>query len=93
MEWVKSNILIAIIEILISCWCLARIIIILSAISRVFWLKNTKAGSYQFMDLNIYQNTKIQTLALFSLDIDKVLFLWDFYGIQEKYTKKTLAKP
>ncbi|EJB39352.1 hypothetical protein QAP07_02785 [Helicobacter pylori] len=45
------------------------------------------------MDLNIYQNTKIQTLALFSLDIDKVLFLWDFYGIQEKYTKKTLAKP
>ncbi|WRA64128.1 hypothetical protein KVK40_02140 [Helicobacter pylori] len=45
------------------------------------------------MDLSIYQNTKIQTLALFSLDIDKVLFLWDFYGIQEKYTKKTLAKP
>ncbi|GAA6900452.1 hypothetical protein VN1172_04450 [Helicobacter pylori] len=36
---------------------------------------------------------KIQTLAPFSLDIEKVLFLWDFYGIQEKYTKKTLAKP
>ncbi|MGL2853233.1 hypothetical protein ACQKAU_00615 [Helicobacter pylori] len=67
--------------------------IILSAISRVFWLKNTKAGLYQFMDLNVYQSTKIQTLAPFSLDIEKVLFLWDFYGIQEKYTKKTLAKP
>nr|WP_000584938.1 hypothetical protein [Helicobacter pylori] len=65
--------------------------IILSAISRVFWLKNTKINSYQFMDLNIY--IKMQTLALFSLDIEKVLFLWDFYGIQEKYTKKTLAKP
>nr|WP_000584935.1 hypothetical protein [Helicobacter pylori] len=67
--------------------------IILSAIGKVFWLKNTKAGSYQFMDLNFYQNTKMQTLAPFSLDIEKVLFLWDFYGIQEKYTKKTLAKP
>ncbi|WP_187860632.1 hypothetical protein [Helicobacter pylori] len=67
--------------------------IILSAISRVFWLKNTKIDSYQFMDLNTHQNTKIQTLAPFSLDIEKVLFLWDFYGIQEKYTKKTLAKP
>ncbi|WP_372670852.1 hypothetical protein [Helicobacter pylori] len=31
-------------------------------------------------------------MAPFSLDIEKVLFLWDFYGIQEKYTKKTLAK-
>ncbi|AFF20480.1 hypothetical protein HPELS_04720 [Helicobacter pylori ELS37] len=66
--------------------------IISSAIGKVFWLKNTKAGSYQFMDLNVYQNTKMQTLALFSLDIDKVLFLWDFYGTQEKYTKKTLAR-
>ncbi|RVY48795.1 hypothetical protein [Helicobacter pylori] len=66
--------------------------IILSAIGRVFWLKNTQIDSYQFMDLNTYQNTKMQTLALFSLDIEKVLFLWDFYGIQEKYTKKTLAK-
>ncbi len=65
--------------------------IILSAIGRVFWLKNTKIDSYQFMDLNTHQNTKMQTLALFSLDIEKVLFLWDFYGIQEKYTKKTLA--
>lgn len=36
---------------------------------------------------------KIQTLAPFSLDIEKVLFLWDFYGIQEKYTKKMLAEP
>lgn len=68
-------------------------IIVLSAIGRVFWLKNTKIDSYQFMDLNTHQNTKMQTLALFSLDIEKVLFLWDFYGIQEKYTKKTLAKP
>ncbi|GAA8216858.1 hypothetical protein HpKG28_00500 [Helicobacter pylori] len=68
MEWVKSNILIAIVETLISCWCLARIIIILSAISRVFWLKNTKAGSYQFMDLNTHQNTKMQTLALSNID-------------------------
>ncbi|MFP6189697.1 pyrazinamidase/nicotinamidase [Helicobacter pylori] len=42
--------------------------IILSAISRVFWLKNTKAGSYQFMDLNVYQNTKMQTLALSNID-------------------------
>ncbi|WQU78622.1 hypothetical protein KVF02_01935 [Helicobacter pylori] len=68
--------------------------IILSAISRVFWLKkNTQINSYQFMDLNTHQNTKMQTLAPFSLDIEKVLFLWDFYGIQEKYTKKTLAKP
>ncbi|MCQ2619804.1 hypothetical protein JT122_00875 [Helicobacter pylori] len=66
--------------------------IISSAIGKVFWLKNTKAGSYQFMDLNTHQNTKMQTLALFSLDIEKVLFLWDFYGIQEKYTKKTLPK-
>ncbi|WRE49633.1 hypothetical protein KVD47_04650 [Helicobacter pylori] len=93
MKRVKSNILIAIVEALISSWCLAR------GHNRFicdWWgilVKNTKAGSYQFMDLNIYQNTKIQTLALFSLDIDKVLFLWDFYGIQEKYTKKTLAKP
>lgn len=55
--------------------------------------KNTQINSYQFMDLNTHQNTKMQTLALFSLDIEKVLFLWDFYGIQEKYTKKTLAKP
>ncbi|WRD86016.1 hypothetical protein E5E57_02140 [Helicobacter pylori] len=55
-------------------------------------VKNTKIDLYQFMDLNVYQNIKIQTLALFSLDIEKVLFLWDFYGIQEKYTKKTLAK-
>ncbi|MFP5988934.1 hypothetical protein ACLF8Z_04540 [Helicobacter pylori] len=67
--------------------------IILSAIDKVFWLKNTQINSYQFMDLNTHQNTKMQTLALFSLDIEKVLFLWDFYGIQEKYTKKTLAKP
>ncbi|NHA48973.1 hypothetical protein EWZ96_02250 [Helicobacter pylori] len=66
--------------------------IILSAIGRVFWLKNTKIDSYQFMDLNTHQNTKMQTLALFSLDIERVLFLWDFYGIQEKYTKKTLPK-
>ncbi|EMR56840.1 hypothetical protein A607_0647 [Helicobacter pylori UMB_G1] len=36
--------------------------IILSAISRVFWLKNTKAGSYQFMDLNIYQNTNFGSI-------------------------------
>ncbi|RVY73170.1 pyrazinamidase/nicotinamidase [Helicobacter pylori] len=35
--------------------------IILSAISRVFWLKNTKIDSYQFMDLNTHQNTKMQT--------------------------------
>ncbi|MCQ2896467.1 hypothetical protein JT086_02525 [Helicobacter pylori] len=67
--------------------------IISSAISRVFWLKNTQINSYQFMELNIHQKHKIQTLAPFSLDIEKVLFLWDFYGIQEKYTKKTLAKP
>ncbi|WQY67780.1 hypothetical protein E5L64_01505 [Helicobacter pylori] len=66
--------------------------IISSAIGKVFWLKNTQVGLYQFMDLNVYQNTKMQTLALFSLDIEKVLFLWDFYGIQEKYTKKTLPK-
>ncbi|PDW16498.1 hypothetical protein BB430_00470 [Helicobacter pylori] len=65
---------------------------ICSWISEVFWLKNTKIDSYQFMDLNTHQNTKMQTLALFSLDIEKVLFLWDFYGIQEKYTKKTLPK-
>lgn len=39
-------------------------IIILSAIGRVFWLKNTKIDSYQFMDLNTHQNTKMQTLAL-----------------------------
>ncbi|EJB74078.1 pyrazinamidase/nicotinamidase [Helicobacter pylori Hp A-14] len=42
--------------------------IISSAIGKVFWLKNTKAGSYQFMDLNVYQNTKIQTLALLNID-------------------------
>ncbi|PUD60691.1 pyrazinamidase/nicotinamidase [Helicobacter pylori] len=42
--------------------------IILSAISRVFWLKNTQINSYQFMDLNTHQNTKIQTLALSNID-------------------------
>ncbi|EJB52543.1 hypothetical protein HPHPH27_1089 [Helicobacter pylori Hp H-27] len=31
--------------------------IISSAIGKVFWLKNTQINSYQFMDLNIYQNT------------------------------------
>ncbi|RVZ58782.1 pyrazinamidase/nicotinamidase [Helicobacter pylori] len=35
--------------------------IISSAISRVFWLKNTKIDSYQFMDLNTHQYTKMQT--------------------------------
>ncbi|WP_240447995.1 pyrazinamidase/nicotinamidase [Helicobacter pylori] len=44
--------------------CLARSMIILSAIGRVFWLKNTQINSYQFMDLNIHQNTKYKTLAL-----------------------------
>ncbi|AVV96617.1 pyrazinamidase/nicotinamidase [Helicobacter pylori] len=27
-------------------------------------VKNTKIDSYQFMDLNTHQNTKMQTLAL-----------------------------
>ncbi|GAA6847006.1 hypothetical protein HpHNI33_05180 [Helicobacter pylori] len=68
MERVKSNILITIVEALISYWCLARGIIVLSAIGRVFWLKNTKVDSYQFMDLNTHQNTKMQTLALSNID-------------------------
>ncbi|GHQ96439.1 hypothetical protein VN0420_01750 [Helicobacter pylori] len=68
MERVKSNILITIIEALISCWCLARGIIVLSAIGRVFWLKNAKVDPYQFMDLNTHQNTKMQTLALSNID-------------------------
>ncbi|WP_279591635.1 hypothetical protein [Helicobacter pylori] len=38
--------------------------IILSAIGKVFWLKNTKAGSYQFMDLNIYQNTNFGSVFI-----------------------------
>ncbi|MCQ2650907.1 pyrazinamidase/nicotinamidase [Helicobacter pylori] len=42
--------------------------IILSAIDKVFWLKNTQINSYQFMDLNVYQNTKMQTLALSNID-------------------------
>ncbi|MUU89346.1 pyrazinamidase/nicotinamidase [Helicobacter pylori] len=33
--------------------------VICSWISEVFWLKNTQINSYQFMDLNIHQNTKI----------------------------------
>ncbi|GHP97300.1 hypothetical protein VN0271_00360 [Helicobacter pylori] len=55
-------------EALISCWCLARGIIVLSAIGRVFWLKDTKIDPYQFMDLNTHQNTKMQTLALSNID-------------------------
>ncbi len=46
---------------------LARGIIVLSAIGRVFWLK-TLIDSYQFMDLNTHQNTKMQTLALSNID-------------------------
>ncbi|PUD05534.1 pyrazinamidase/nicotinamidase [Helicobacter pylori] len=42
--------------------------IVLSAISRVFWLKNTEIDSYQFMDLNTHQDTKMQTLALSNID-------------------------
>ncbi len=42
----------------------SRGIIVLSAIGRVFWLKDTKIDSHQFMDLNTHQNTKMQTLAL-----------------------------
>ncbi|GHP62870.1 hypothetical protein VN0229_06950 [Helicobacter pylori] len=64
MERVKSNILITIVEALISYWCLARGIIVLSAIGRVFWLKNTKIDSYQFMDLNIYQNTNFGSIFI-----------------------------
>ncbi|RVY72394.1 pyrazinamidase/nicotinamidase [Helicobacter pylori] len=51
-----------------SCWCLARGVIVLSAIGRVFWLKNTKVDSHQFMDLNTHQNTKMQTLTLSNID-------------------------
>ncbi|EJC50356.1 hypothetical protein HPHPP30_1074 [Helicobacter pylori Hp P-30] len=36
------------------------------------------------MDLNTHQNTKMQTLALFSLDIEKVLFLWDTRKIHKE---------
>ncbi|RKV30551.1 pyrazinamidase/nicotinamidase [Helicobacter pylori] len=31
-------------------------------------VKNTKIDSYQFMDLNTHQNTKIQTLTLSNID-------------------------
>ncbi|GAA7963502.1 hypothetical protein HpMS30_02760 [Helicobacter pylori] len=68
MERVKSNILITIVETLISRWCLARGIIVLSAIGRVFWLKDTKIDLHQFMDLNTHQNTKMQTLTLSNID-------------------------
>ncbi|PUB98824.1 pyrazinamidase/nicotinamidase [Helicobacter pylori] len=31
-------------------------------------VKNTKIDSYQFMDLNTHQNTKMQTLALSNIN-------------------------
>lgn len=46
----------------------SRGIIVLSAIGRVFWLKDTKIDSHQFMDLNTHQNTKMQTLTLSNID-------------------------
>ncbi len=49
-------------------WCLARGVIVLSAIGRVFWLKDTKIDSHQFMDLNTHQNIKMQTLTLSNID-------------------------
>ncbi|MCQ2782848.1 hypothetical protein JT067_02250 [Helicobacter pylori] len=63
--------------------------IISSTIGRVFWLKNTQINSYQFMELNIHQNTKYKLWLRFHWILTKSYF----YGIQEKYTKKTLAKP
>ncbi|GAA6994985.1 hypothetical protein AOH402_04270 [Helicobacter pylori] len=71
MERVKSNILMTIIEANRGThimWCLARGIIVLSAIGRVFWLKDTKIDSHQFMDLNTHQNIKMQTLTLSNID-------------------------
>ncbi|GAA7237534.1 hypothetical protein Kyoto89A_00510 [Helicobacter pylori] len=72
MEWVKSNILKTIVEANrgthIMLVFLARGIIVLSAIGRVFWLKDTKIDSHQFMDLNTHQNTKMQTLTLSNID-------------------------
>ncbi|GAA9936441.1 hypothetical protein VN0871_04520 [Helicobacter pylori] len=69
--WVKSNILKTIVEAnrgtRIMLVFLARGIIVLSAIGRVFWLK-TLIDSYQFMDLNTHQNTKMQTLTLSNID-------------------------
>ncbi|PUD67599.1 hypothetical protein C2R76_05815 [Helicobacter pylori] len=54
-----DNILITIA--IISCLCLVGWCdyVICSWISGVFWLKNTQINSYQLMDLNIHQNTKI----------------------------------
>ncbi|WP_198993560.1 pyrazinamidase/nicotinamidase [Helicobacter pylori] len=43
--------------------------IILSAIGKVFWLKNTKAGSYQFMDLNIHYPSKYKNIRFGSVFI------------------------
>ncbi|WP_240445333.1 hypothetical protein [Helicobacter pylori] len=62
--------------------------IILSAISRVFWLKNTKAGSYQFMELNIHQNTKYKLWLRFHWILTKSYF----YGIFMGYKKNTQRK-
>ncbi|RKV23592.1 pyrazinamidase/nicotinamidase [Helicobacter pylori] len=31
-------------------------------------VKNTQINSYQFMDLNTHQNTKIQTLVLLNIN-------------------------
>ncbi|GHR92458.1 hypothetical protein VN0682_02730 [Helicobacter pylori] len=57
MERVKSNILKAIVEANRG-----------THIMLVFWLKDTKIDSHQFMDLNTHQNTKMQTLALSNID-------------------------
>ncbi|WP_258219688.1 hypothetical protein [Helicobacter pylori] len=62
--------------------------IISSAISRVFWLKNTKAGLYQFMNLNIHQNTKYKLWLRFHWILKKSYF----YGIFMGYKKNTQRK-
>ncbi|GAA7065458.1 hypothetical protein Kyoto46A_00510 [Helicobacter pylori] len=71
MERVKSNILKTIVEANRDTHIMlvfSRGIIVLSAIGRVFWLKDTKIDSHQFMDLNTHQNIKMQTLTLSNID-------------------------
>ncbi|MFP6229363.1 hypothetical protein ACLGCZ_03005 [Helicobacter pylori] len=62
--------------------------IISSAIGRVFWLKNTKAGSYQFMDLNVYQNTKYKLWLCFHWILKKSYFCGIFMGYKKNTQRK-----